>query len=103
MTYSRITRRAIIKSAALGSVSALAAPYIRSSHAAGRLMLGFWDHWVPGANSVLTELCNEWGSKNKVAVQIDYITAQGSKNRLTAAAEAQAEVGHDVAARGDQR
>ena len=64
-------------------------------------MLGFWDHWVPGANSVLTELCNEWGDKNKVDVQIDYITAQGNKNRITAAAEAQAEIGHDVMALPD--
>jgi Bacterial extracellular solute-binding protein len=97
----RPTRRHILKAAALGSVSAVAAPYVRTSYAAGTLSLGVWDHWVPGANKTLTALCNEWGAKNHVEVKIDYITSQGEKDKLTAAAEAQAGTGHDIMSHRD--
>ena len=43
-------------------------------------------------------LCEEWAAKEKVEVQIDYITSQGNKNLLTIAAEAQAKSGHDILA-----
>jgi len=106
MTHSatpraRPTRRKVLKTAALGSVAALAAPYVRTSYAAGTLTLGCWDHWVPGANNALTGLCNEWGAKNHVEVKIDYITSQGEKDKLTAAAEAQAGTGHDIMSHRD--
>ena len=52
--------------------------------------MGFWDHWVPGANKASTELVNEWADKEKVEVSIDDITTQGSKLLLTIAAELQA-------------
>ena len=58
--------------------------------------MGFWDHWVPGANQASTDLVNEWAAKEKVDVSIDYITSQGNKNLLTIAAEAQARSGHDI-------
>src|SRR4029078_13487485 len=64
--------------------------------AAGKLSVGFWDHWVPGANNTLTRLCQEWADKNKVEIAIDYITSQGDKLLLTGAAEAQAKSGHDM-------
>ena len=67
LASSRPTRRHVLKSAALGSVAAIAAPYVRDSYAAGSLALGVWDHWVPGANNTLTKLCNEWGAKNNCA------------------------------------
>ena len=76
----------------------MTAPYVRSAHAAGKLSMGFWDHWVPDANNTMTALCNEWAAKEKVEVSIDYITSQGSKNLLTIAAEAQARSGHDILA-----
>jgi len=101
MTYSRLTRRTALKAATLGSIAAITAPYVRSSYAAGKLTLGCWDHWVPGANNALTKLCNDWGEKNKVDVHIDFITSQGAKNRITAAAEAQAGVGHDIMSQPD--
>jgi hypothetical protein len=107
MTQSRLvdaarpTRRSILKSAALGSAAALAAPYVKSTYAAGSLSLGVWDHWVPGANKALTNLCNEWGAKNNCEVKIDYITSQGEKDKLTAAAEAQAGTGHDIMSHRD--
>ena len=48
MASKRLSRRAVLKTAALGSAAALAAPYIsRAYAAAGSLSLGCWDHWVP--------------------------------------------------------
>jgi hypothetical protein len=44
----------------------------------------------------MTRLCQEWGRKNNVEVQIDYITSVGFKGIVTAAAEAQAGAGHDI-------
>src|SRR5947209_604221 len=96
MTRSRITRRSVLKTAALAASALVAAPYLRGAYAAGKLTLGLWDHWVPGANNTLTKLCNEWGEKNKIEVQIDYITSQGDKDILTASAEGQAGTGHDI-------
>src|SRR4029077_11215459 len=88
-----LTRRRVVQTAA---TAALAAPFVRGAHAAGKLSVGFWDHWVPGANNTLTKLCNEWADKEKVEIKIDYITSQGEKLNLTQAAEAQARSGHDM-------
>jgi len=101
MTKSTLTRRSVLKSAALGSAAAFAAPYVKGAYAAGSLSLGVWDHWVPGANATLTKLCNEWGTKNNCQVTIDYITSQGDKDKLTSAAEAQAGTGHDIMSHRD--
>ena len=101
MLRSSINRRTLLKTTALATASVVAAPYIRGAHAAGSLTLGCWDHWVPGANNTLTKLCNEWGEKNKVDVHIDFITSQGEKDKLTAAAEAQAGTGHDIMSHRD--
>ena len=73
-------------------------PFVRGPHAAGKLSIGFWDHWVPGANKTSTALVEEWAAKEKVDVQIDYIPSQGQKLLLTTAAEAQAKSGHDILA-----
>ncbi|MSQ60047.1 MAG: extracellular solute-binding protein [Betaproteobacteria bacterium] len=81
----------------LGASPALAvAPYIRTSRAAGSLVVGFWDHWVPGANEALAKLCNEWAAKEKVGLKIDFITSQGNKLLLTITSEAMAKSGHDL-------
>ena len=102
MGFKRLSRRAVLKTAALGSAAALASPYVsRAYAAAGSLSLGCWDHWVPGANNALIKLCKEWGDKNKVEVHIDFITSQGEKDKLTAAAEAQAGTGHDIMSHRD--
>ena len=98
---TRTTRRAVLKNAALATTAVLAAPYVRGAHAAGSITMGCWDHWVPGANNTLTKICNEWGEKNKVEIKIDYITSQGEKDKLTAAAEAQAGTGHDIMSHRD--
>jgi ABC-type glycerol-3-phosphate transport system substrate-binding protein len=93
MSASRLTRRTLLQTAA---TSALAAPFVRGAFAAGKLAVGFWDHWVPGANDTLTKLCREWAAKEKVDITIDYITSQADKLNLTQAAEAQAKSGHDM-------
>src|SRR3977135_721993 len=93
---SGFSRRPALKTAALATTALIAAPYVRSAHAAGKLSVGFWDHWVPGANNTCTAIINEWAAKEKVEVSIDYITSQGNKNLLTIAAEAQARSGHDI-------
>jgi ABC-type glycerol-3-phosphate transport system substrate-binding protein len=96
MVGSTVTRRRFLANTALATAGAIAAPYVRGAHAAGRLSLGIWDHWVPGANNNMTALCQEWGEKNKVEIQIDYLTSVGDKDLITATAEAQAGAGHDI-------
>src|SRR5262245_58846388 len=95
MTLRTLSRRGFQR---LAAGTALAAPFVRGAHAAGKLSIGFWDHWVPGANAVTKALVEEWATKEKVEVQIDFITSQGNKLLLTIAAEAQAKSGHDVLA-----
>src|SRR5215813_1339085 len=95
---SAITRRSALKTAALATSALIAAPYVRGAHAAGKISIGFWDHWVPNANSATKEITEAWAAREKVEVQIDYITSQGDKNLITIAAEAQAKSGHDILA-----
>jgi len=102
MTSHAPTRRSVTRMAA-ASTALLAMPFVRGAHAAGKLSIGFWDHWVPGANKATTDLVNEWAAKEKVEVTIDYITSQGNKLLLTTAAEAQARSGHDIMAMSNWR
>jgi ABC-type glycerol-3-phosphate transport system substrate-binding protein len=90
-----ITRRRFVAASA-ATATALAAPYVHGANAGGKLTIGLWDHWVPGANQVATALINEWAAKEKVDVTVDYITNQGNKLILTLATEAQARSGHDI-------
>src|ERR1700716_4074100 len=98
MSRKKLSRRQFVAGTAMSSAALLTAPYIRTAHAAGKLTMGFWDHWVPGANKASTDLVNEWAAKEKVEVSIDYITSNGKKNEITIAAEAQAKSGHDILA-----
>jgi len=98
MSRKKLSRRQFVAATALSSAALITAPYIRGAHAAGKLSMGFWDHWVPGANKASTELVNEWAAKEKVEVSIDYITSQGNKLLLTTEAEAQTKSGHDILA-----
>src|ERR1700731_481146 len=95
MQTTRLTRRTLLHSAAAAATLA-GAPFVRGAHAAGKLSVAVWDHWVPGANDVLDKLCHEWGAKKKVGVTIDFVTSQGNKLMLLGAAEGQARSGHDV-------
>ena len=58
--------------------------------------MGTVDHWIPGNNAVLKEICEQWGANNGVEVTVDFITVIGNKLLLTAQAEARAKIGHDV-------
>ena len=98
MKKTKLTRRRFVATTAAASATMIAAPFVRTANAAGKLSIGFWDHWVPGANKTSEALVQEWAAKEKVEVQIDYITSQGFKNLLTIAAEAQAKSGHDILA-----
>jgi ABC-type glycerol-3-phosphate transport system substrate-binding protein len=94
----KLSRRQFVAATAATSAALITAPYVRGAHAAGKLSAGFWDHWVPGANKTLTDLVNGWAEKEKVTIQIDYITSEGNKTLLTIATEAQAKTGHDILA-----
>src|ERR1700692_1444228 len=96
MSRQKLSSRTFVSATALSSAALITAPYIRGAHAAGKLSIGFWDHWVPGANKASEALVNEWAAKEKVEVQIDYIPSQGDKNLITIAAEGQARSGHDI-------
>ena len=96
MSRKTLTRRQFVAATAMSSAALITAPYVRGAYAAGKLSIGFWDHWVPGANDASTALVKEWAEKEKVEVSIDYITSNNKKIELTAAAEAQAKSGHDI-------
>src|SRR4051794_7324402 len=98
MSRTKLSRRPFVAGTALYSAALITAPYVRGAYAAGKLTMGFWDHWVPGANKASTDLGNEWAAKEKVEASIDYITSKGRKNEITMAAEAQAKSGHDILA-----
>ena len=97
MVSKKVNRRQFVAGTA-ASAAFIAAPYVSNAQSAGKLSVGFWDHWVPGANKATTDLVKEWSEKNKVEVTVDYITSQGNKLLLTTAAESQAKSGHDVLA-----
>jgi ABC-type glycerol-3-phosphate transport system substrate-binding protein len=90
------TRRKFVTTSAAASATMVAAPFVHTAGAAGNLTLALWDHWVPGANTAMTEICQAWAEKEKVNLQIDYLSTQGNKLYLTIAAEALAKSGHDI-------
>lgn len=92
----RVSRRQALKVGA--AAAALPLVHIRTAGAAGKLSVGFWDHWVPTGNGVMKKQVDAWAEKNKVDVTSDFITSVGNKNLLTIAAEAQAKTGHDIQA-----
>ena len=98
MGSSKVNRRRFVAGTAAASAAFVAAPFVRGAYAAGKLSVGFWDHWVPGANKATEALVKEWADKEKVEVSMDFITSQGNKLLLTTAAESTAKSGHDVLA-----
>ena len=86
MASRKVGRRRFVAGTAALSTAMVAAPFVRGAYAAGKLSLGLWDHWVPGANKTSEALIKEWAAKEKVDVTIDYITSQGNKLLLTTAA-----------------
>ena len=90
----KVSRRGALK---LGAAAAtLPLVHIRTAGAAGKLAIGFWDHWVPAGNDIMQKQVNAWAEKNKVEVTADFITGNGNKLLITGAAEAQSKTGHDI-------
>src|SRR5690349_23958040 len=94
MKVTRISRRRALKIGA--AATALPLVHIRTGRAAGKVSVGFWDHWVPDGNEIMKKQCAAFGAAHQVEVQADFITSVGLKNILTIAAEAQAGTGHDI-------
>ncbi len=92
----KVTRRQFLKTTALTAGALTVGPYVKTSHSAGKLNVGLWDHWIPGANDVTRKIIMDWGKANGVEVSVDYITSIGDKLITTTAAEARAKTGHDV-------
>jgi len=90
----RVSRRNAFKIGA-GAV-ALPLAHIRTTGAAGRLSIAFWDHWVPGASEAMRGLVHRWAEVNKVEVNADFVTAAGNQLELLQAAESRAGAGHDA-------
>src|ERR1700727_2279686 len=90
----KISRRGALKLGA--AASALPLVHIRTAGAAGKLKMALWDHWVPTGDAAMKKLVDAWAEKNKVEVELDFLTAIGNKINITMAAEAQAKTGHDV-------
>ncbi len=95
-----VSRRTFLKTSAATAAGVLGAPYVKNARSAGKLKLGLWDHWVPGANAVLEQILTRWGERNGVEVTVDFITSIGNKLLLTAQAESRAGSGHDVLSHG---
>ena len=72
---ARVTRRSVLVAGA--AAAAFATPFVRGAHAAGKLSVGFWDHWVPGANDVMRKIVQEWADKEKVDTIADFIKEEG--------------------------
>ena len=56
MRNSKPSRRRFLATTAAASATMIAAPFVRTAGAAGKLSIGFWDHWVPGANDATKSL-----------------------------------------------
>ncbi|MBV9152139.1 MAG: ABC transporter substrate-binding protein, partial [Alphaproteobacteria bacterium] len=62
----RTTRRRVLQGAVAGVLATpFVPPFVHGAHAAGKLSVGWWDHWVPGGNEPLEKLCREWAAKEK--------------------------------------
>ena len=62
---TRLTRRQFVATTAAASATAMAAPFVHTAHAAGKLSICFWDHWVPGANTTSTDARQRMGGEGE--------------------------------------
>ena len=65
MSRKKLSRRQFVAATAMTSAAMITAPYVRGAYAAGKLSIGFWDHWVPDANEASRALVKEWAEKEK--------------------------------------
>ena len=59
MMSSKLSRRRLMARGAAATAAGFAGFHVSGAHAAGKLSVGLWDHWVPGANNTMNELCKE--------------------------------------------
>ena len=52
------------------ATAALPLVHIRTAGAAGKVSIGFWDHWVPGGNAFMQKQVDTWAERNKVEVRL---------------------------------
>ena len=90
-----LTRRSLLKGAAVAA-GAATFPFVHGAYAAGKLSAFFWDHPTPTVPPAMRKLCEAWAAKEKIDLQIDFVSTNGDKILLTLAAEGQARSGHDV-------
>jgi len=95
MPEAAVTRRRVLQTGA--GALALPLPFVRGAHAAGKLSAFFWDHPVPSVPPAMRKLCEAWAAKEKIELQLDFVSTNGDKILLTLAAEGQARAGHDIA------
>jgi ABC-type glycerol-3-phosphate transport system substrate-binding protein len=95
ITRSALTRRQVMAGSA-AAATAVPLVHVAAQGSAGRVRCGFWDHWVPAGNGALRELCADFATRERVEVQVDFITSVGNQNLLTIAAQAQSRSGHDI-------
>jgi ABC-type glycerol-3-phosphate transport system substrate-binding protein len=96
MAETGLTRRRLLKTTVFAT-GALALPFVHGAHAAGKLSAFFWDHPVPSVPPAMRKLCEAWAAKEKIDLQLDFVSTNGDKILLTVAAEGQAGSGHDIA------
>jgi ABC-type glycerol-3-phosphate transport system substrate-binding protein len=98
MPKSAITRRRLISrgTAVAATAAGVNTFNVSGAYAAGKLSIGFQDHFVPGSNDVVARICRQWAEKEKVDLTVDFISGANNKFVLTIAAQAQARAGHDI-------
>ena len=83
MAKTGYSRRRVMATAAAASAT-FSMPFVRGAYAAGKLSVGFWDHWVPGANDTAEQaLPQQWADKEKVDLTIDFITSHRRQAAMT--------------------
>ena len=88
------------------SALGVAAPFVRGAYAAGKLSVGFWDHWVPNANGATEKLIRAWAEKEKVEIQPESnpdLTYVGKVLRRAAVFGARKLASDDPSQRSDER
>ena len=83
MVSRKVSRRRFVAGTAAASTALVAAPFVRGAHAAGKLSLGLWDHWVPGANKATEEVIKAWADKEKVEAALNGMVPAGDRGLLS--------------------
>ena len=60
MKKTSINRRKFVKGVSAVGGYTIAAPYVKTAHSAGKLLLGIWSHWIPGADDMLRHILVKW-------------------------------------------